>query len=115
MFDYSGSEESLASELMMNFSLEVLALTKGGEGSVLYMKDNVSEMKTDKINIADTVGAGDAFAAGLAYGLLYQLSIDETHSIANNIASYVCSKHGATPTIESKDLKRILNIEREMK
>lgn len=110
MLGYSGSEESLASEMMRNFSLNVLALTKGSDGSILFMNDNVSKMKTNQIDIADTVGAGDAFAAGIAFGLLNQFNIERMHNIANNLASFVCSKQGATTAIGTEDLKRFLNI-----
>jgi fructokinase len=110
IFGFSGTQESIVLQLMKNYCLEVLALTRGNEGSVLYFHDDTSEIKPKQMNIADTVGAGDAFTAGMAFGLLNQLNIERTHIIANNLASFVCSKRGATPTIDSEDLKKILNI-----
>jgi fructokinase len=53
-------------------------------------------------HIADTVGAGDAFTAALAMGLLNGRSAEEICNHANALASYICSQHGATPAI-SKD------------
>jgi fructokinase len=51
------------------------------------------------MNILDTIGAGDAFTAALVMGLLNQFSLDDIHRIAADVASFVCSRQGATPVL----------------
>jgi fructokinase len=45
------------------------------------------------------VGAGDSFTAALVHGLLRGMDLDEINSIANEVARYVCSQPGGTPTL----------------
>jgi fructokinase len=49
--------------------------------------------------VADTVGAGDAFTAAIALGLLKGMGLDEINGLANQLAAYVCSQSGATPKL----------------
>jgi fructokinase len=51
--------------------------------------------------LADTVGAGDAFTAALVTGLLRgrDHDLDRINAFANRLAAYVCSQPGATPPI----------------
>jgi fructokinase len=51
------------------------------------------------MDIADTIGAGDAFTATLVLGMLNQFSFEDIHRIAADVASFVCSKPGATPVL----------------
>jgi fructokinase len=57
--------------------------------------------------LADTVGAGDAFTAALAIGLLNGLPLARINDNANRLAAYVCTQPGATPTLPP-DLLRTL-------
>ncbi|UCH66019.1 MAG: carbohydrate kinase [Ignavibacterium sp.] len=101
LFGYAGSSESILSKLMSNFGLKLIAVTQGSEGSILVSSEKVSSMKPETISVLDTVGAGDAFTAGLVFGLLMNFDIDKTNRFANQLASYVCSKTGANPTLEA--------------
>jgi len=105
IFGYTGSTEAILSNLISNFGLKSIALTKGSEGSILVFLDKISEMKPEAISVVDTVGAGDAFTAGLVYGLLMGYEINRTNKIANQLASFVCSKNGATPKLDEEYLK----------
>ncbi|MDX1700900.1 MAG: carbohydrate kinase [Melioribacteraceae bacterium] len=104
-----GSDESLVAQIMDNYQLQQIALTMGEKGSFVYFLDQESYLKPKKIKIIDTVGAGDAFTAGLVYGILNDFNIDHTHTIANNLASFVCSMAGATPTLDDELKQRIIN------
>jgi fructokinase len=107
IFGYTGSTETILSSLISNFGLKSIALTKGNEGSILVSSDKISTMKPENISVIDTVGAGDAFTAGLVYGLLMDFDIEKTNRIANQLASYVCSKTGATPKLEERLLDKV--------
>ena len=49
--------------------------------------------------VVDTVGAGDAFSAALALGMLAGYDLDRLNDYANRVAAFVCSRAGATPPI----------------
>ena len=95
----SGDEQSLGSTLVDMFSLRVLALTRGSEGSILFTPDGLYEHPGYPVDIRDTVGAGDAFGAVLTVGLLRDMDIDDINDQANRIASFVCSQDGAVPDV----------------
>ncbi|MHC5061250.1 MAG: carbohydrate kinase family protein [Planctomycetota bacterium] len=100
LLDVKGEESEILAELVARYNLRLIVLTKGADGSRLYGPDGDSESKgVQPENIADTVGAGDAFTAAVAVGLLKGKSLDEINAHANRVASFVCSQHGATPNL----------------
>ena len=81
------------------YSLHLIALTCGSRASVLYSNGIYDEKIPPTVKVVDTVGAGDAFTAALAVGLLKQVPIEEIHRAASEIAAYVCTQSGATPRL----------------
>ncbi len=102
MFGFRGSERGRIERLAKECALEVVALTRGDKGSSLYQGGNWSDMPSLPMEIVDTIGAGDAFAAALVMGLLHGLSLQNTHHIAAEVARYVCSCAGATPALPAR-------------
>jgi fructokinase len=99
LLDLAGSEDDLFSQLTENYSLRMIALTRGCHGSRLYAEGRSSEHRGFPAQVADTVGAGDSFAAAIALGMLHGRTLDETNEFANRLASFVCSQSGATPRL----------------
>jgi len=95
-------EEKILNELSRKYSLRLIALTKGMEGSILYSEGRISKHEGYKINLEDTVGAGDAFVAALVTGLLKGYELDDLNNKANCVASYICSKPGGTPSLTNE-------------
>jgi fructokinase len=93
----AGEEDQLLAALCRRYALKLVALTKGPHGSVLLGPEGRSDHPGVPTTVADTVGAGDAFTAAVALGLLAGMDLDAIHCRAGRIASYVCSKPGATP------------------
>jgi fructokinase len=58
------------------------------------------------VHVVDTVGAGDSFTAALVLGLLRKMDVDEINDIANDVARFVCSQAGATPSLPIEFAKR---------
>ena len=92
-----GDEEEVLKTLRERFDLTLIALTKGDRGSLLLTADGQSIHAGQPAEIADTVGAGDAFTAVLAMSWMQGRELDAINARANRIASFVCSKNGATP------------------
>jgi fructokinase len=92
-------DDAWMSALLSGFDLELLVLTRGSHGSVLLGPTGRSEHDGFPAEVADTVGAGDAFTATVAMGLLRGLELDAINEHANRVASFVCGQSGATPEL----------------
>ena len=99
LLNLEGTEEELVQGLLHRFPLRLVALTRGAHGSLLISDTGTrSEVSGLKVNVVDTVGAGDAFTAALGLGLLYDLPLNRLNAWANEVAAYVCTQTGGTPT-----------------
>lgn len=87
----------IARDLLVKFGLKMVCITRGANGSVLVTKREVSEHEGLSGTVADTIGAGDAFTAALAHGLLRGWRLDEINEFANKIGAFVASQTGAMP------------------
>jgi fructokinase len=114
MFGLTGSTEHCIQRLAEEFSLSLIALTRGPKGSLLYRRDHKnknneehwSDCLSRPVKVVDTVGAGDSFTAALVLGLLRKMDLDEINEIANEVARYVCSQPGATPVLPVEFARR---------
>ncbi len=92
-----GSQTDILAQLAERYALRLIALTRGRDGSRLYGAGEDSAHGGYPADVADTVGAGDAFTAALTLGLLRGHPLDRINEQANRVASYVCSQPGAMP------------------
>jgi fructokinase len=99
MFGLAGSVREQIQQLAKKYSLQLVALTRGPAGSLLFRAGQWSDCPSIPIKIVDTVGAGDSFTAALVLGLLNQMKLDEINALADEVARFVCSCHGATPPL----------------
>lgn len=100
MFNYDSSNiENVCRTIMEDFSLEMVILTCGTKGSYIFTKGGVSFMPTPKVNVADTVGAGDSFTGSFCAAILRGLPVAEAHKKAVDVSAYVCTQNGAMPEI----------------
>lgn len=100
MFNYDNSNiENVCRTIMEDFSLEMVILTCGTKGSYIFTKGGVSFMPTPKVNVADTVGAGDSFTGSFCAAILRGLPVAEAHKKAVEVSAYVCTQNGAMPEI----------------
>jgi fructokinase len=103
LFSLQGNEEEQVASIMKKHRLELVALTRGADGSTLYTSSERSDHKSATVHTADTVGAGDSFTAALVLFYLKGMELKEIHSRASALAAFVCTQKGATPVI-SKEL-----------
>lgn len=89
-----------------------LILTLGSKGSI-YLGHNglLTQIPAFKVKIADTIGAGDAFTAGLIYKLIKQGKVDFFANIKPNmifasaVSAIICTKKGANHGL--RDIKQV--------
>jgi fructokinase len=95
-----GTETEMLDVLLDRFSLRAVALTRGERGSLLRRPGETAEHPGfQREEIADTVGAGDAFTAAMVMGLLQERDLWAVCEGANRLAAYVCSQPGAMPAV----------------
>lgn len=85
--------------LLGKYNLKMLILTCGINGSYVFTPGNVSFQPTPKVEVADTVGAGDSFTAAFIASILKGKSVTEAHTIAVKTSAYVCTQKGAMPIL----------------
>lgn len=100
MFGYPGIDlQDKCWILLGKYNLKMLILTCGINGSYVFTLGNVSFQPTPKVEVADTVGAGDSFTAAFIASILKGKSVTEAHSIAVKTSAYVCTQKGAMPIL----------------
>lgn len=83
--------------LQDKYDISYIAVTEGEDGASLFsMNENVKN-KPPKVDVLDTLGAGDAYSAMLAIGIQENISIDKINELAVLFAGDVCRFKGALP------------------
>ncbi len=100
MFGYPGIDlQDKCWILLGKYNLKMLILTCGINGSYVFTPGNVSFQPTPKVEVADTVGAGDSFTAAFIANILKGKSVAESHALAVQTSAFVCTRKGAMPTL----------------
>ena len=102
------SPEAAARLLLQTFPrCQLVATTLGAEGSVVTTREASFRHPGFPIKLVDTVGAGDAFTAGMVHAYLRGASLAQMAEIGNLCGSYVAGKPGATPPLSAELIHRI--------
>jgi fructokinase len=89
-----------AERLLTEFpALEMVAITRGGHGSLLVTRKEWHEHTGVPVKVADTIGAGDAFTAALTHYILRGAGLATLNEAGNRWAAWVASQSGAMPAL----------------
>lgn len=77
----------------------LVAITLGPHGSLLVNRSGMHRHQGYRVKVVDTIGAGDAFTAGMVHAYMRQASLPQINDVANRCGSYVASQPGATPKL----------------
>jgi fructokinase len=102
-------ENELSRQLIGLYNLDLVALTRSEKGSLLFTERSVIEHKGYRVEVADTIGCGDAFTAALAHCLVRGLPLEEASEAANLMGAWVASRTGATPRASRETIEEILS------
>ena len=86
----------------------MLVLTCGTNGSYVFTDDGLTSFQdTPKVEVADTVGAGDSFTGSFCACILNGKPVQDAHKTAVQVSAFVCT-HGLTsfqdtPKVEVAD------------
>ena len=100
MFGYPGLDiENKCWLILGKYNLDMLVLTCGTNGSYVFAPGQMFFRETPKVQVADTVGAGDSFTGAFCSAILTGKTIAEAHKLAVEVSAYVCTQNGAMPKV----------------
>ena len=103
MFGYPGIDlQDKCWILLAKYNLRMLILTCGVNGSYVFTPGEISFVETPKVEVADTVGAGDSFTAAFVASILKGKPVPEAHKIAVATSAFVCTQNGAMPVLPAR-------------
>ncbi|HRY82687.1 MAG TPA: adenosine kinase [Candidatus Moranbacteria bacterium] len=89
-----------------------IAIVKLGEkGSLIKKGKNVFKIKSQKVDVINTNGAGDTYAAGILHGLINNLDLQEAGEMASHISALVVGSSGAR--LDKKHINSIYKYQNE--
>lgn len=108
MFGYPGIDlQDKCWILLGKYNLKMLILTCGVNGSYVFTPGEMSFVETPKVEVADTVGAGDSFTAAFVAAILSGKTVREAHELAVETSAYVCTQNGAMPELPAELINRL--------
>lgn len=110
-FDVEGEHEwieNFARRWADRFGVKIVCVTCGERGCSILKNGEFAQVPGFRIEIADTVGAGDAFAAAFVHGLSQGWEAAQIGRFANAVGAVVAAKHGAIPEWSIGEVERML-------
>ncbi len=99
-----------AERLLKEFpTLQMVAVTRGGQGSLLVTADQWHEHPAHPVKVADTIGAGDAFTAAMIHYMLRGADLATLNEAGNRWGGWVASHPGAMPPLSEAVRSRIVS------
>ncbi len=105
-----GPADSQTEQLIKQFDLRLVVLTRGQAGTVIYSPNGRAEGEPAPYapaEGADPVGAGDACAAAVLVGKTLRMNNEAVATLANHVGAYVAGQPGATPKLPDDLLARL--------
>ncbi|WP_022834808.1 carbohydrate kinase family protein [Salisaeta longa] len=96
-FGLPSGDRAAMQALADRFHLSMVCVTRGAHGAMLWHEGRWTTHPGYRVSVADTVGAGDAFLAGLLVAYLHDRSDADLLDHAARLGAYVASQQGATP------------------
>ena len=96
-FNVDPSIESLCAYLDQHFPMDLICITQGSKGAAIYQKGKVISHSGYKVQVEDSIGAGDAFLSGFVISYLNEKSMEDTLDFACKLGAFVATKKGGTP------------------
>lgn len=100
------SEDESAAFIQNHFNIKEIVLTKGSKGARYFVGDQNYGFSAVPIEIADTVGSGDAFLAGFISKRVQLKSPEEIMKEAISLGAFITSKSGACPDYEYEEFEK---------
>lgn len=107
-YNKKGDERELTQWLSEKFNCDLVCITRGSKGALVFNRNMFFEHKGFRVEVADTVGSGDAFLAGFLANYLAEKDLDSSLEFANATGALVATKEGATPDYSIDEIVNII-------
>ena len=104
-FGVSSDEETALRWLADRFQLQAVCVTKGANGAILWVEQQLYRSSGIAVQVQDTIGSGDAFLAALLRGWLAGQPPADYLAFACAAGSLVATYQGATPAISEAQVR----------
>lgn len=89
--------------------VKIALVKRGPDGCVVCTEKGTRLVPGFQVEVCDTTGAGDSFAAGMGVALAEGLEVDQAVAFGNACGALACTKFGAQPSLpHRKDVDRFL-------
>jgi len=90
------SEINRICRFFLNFGIDIVVVTMGSRGCMVSEREGITvEVPTFKVDVVDTIGAGDASHGGFIYGFLKGWDLQSVAMFANACGAFCCMGRGA--------------------
>lgn len=103
------SLERFCQEWREKYEIRMLCVTRGRNGCAISSSSGFLTFSGFPVDVVDTVGAGDAFAAAFLHGIINRWSASKTASFANALGAVVAGRTGAIPDWTFEDVNQVLS------
>lgn len=105
----NGSLKDMIGEFYAKYHARTICVTRGENGAIIWHDHEFYEHPGFKVNVVDTVGAGDAFLATFIAGILAAQPMQQVLAKACAIGAFVTGKRGANPVYNDNEISTIIN------
>ncbi|WP_300753796.1 PfkB family carbohydrate kinase [uncultured Brachyspira sp.] len=102
--------ETLLKAINKDFNIDYIFLTLGSKGASVFYNNDYIFKPSNKVNVIDTVGAGDSFCAALSYAILRDLDIKNVLEFASDVSEEMIQVKGGTARYDIKKVKSKFNL-----
>ncbi len=95
-----GDLKDQINEFRKKYHAQTICVTRGENGAMVWHDYEFYEHPGFKVEVVDTVGAGDSFLATFINGLLNKQPLQEVLEKACAVGAYVAGKRGANPVYD---------------
>lgn len=99
--------EKLCRYLEEEYPIETICITLGSQGAMMYQNGQFTRHQGYKVEVQDTVGAGDAFLSGFVKMYLEGKKPQEILDFACKLGAYVASQKGGTPKYSLEEMNKV--------
>lgn len=99
----TGCDYKEGSDILISEGVKIVAVTRGEKGCYVTDGKSKHEIASERVNVVDTTGAGDAFDAGFLYGLIKGKDLRECGVLGNRVASLCIQRMGTRAGLPTKD------------
>ena len=106
---FTGKEEAVR-ELSARFNISTIVVTMGAGGALLFMNNACFFAPGIRVEVADTIGSGDAFLAGFLHSLLRHRAPEQCLQFANALGALVAAYPGGCPEYGIEEIARFKQV-----